>query len=110
MDLSNLLSGYQLEVIPVRVPQCELSKGIVPFVEELTSNNNNIIGIVGYFCQNIAQHFSHLAHYWFRCVQIAAHSLENSFNDVGHTIVPLRESIALAAVQFSYTVSASDVY
>ena len=28
-DLPSLLSGYQLEVIPIRVPQCELSKDIV---------------------------------------------------------------------------------
>ena len=36
-DTSDLLSGYQLEGIPVRVPKCDLSEGIVPFVEELTS-------------------------------------------------------------------------
>ena len=31
--ISNLLSGYTFEVIPVRVPQCELSEGIVPFLK-----------------------------------------------------------------------------
>ena len=35
--ISNLLNGYTFEVIPVRVPQCELSEGVVPFFEELTS-------------------------------------------------------------------------
>ena len=28
-ESSNLLSVYQLQVLPVRVPQCELSEGIV---------------------------------------------------------------------------------
>ena len=103
-DFPSLLNGYQLEVIPVRVPQCELNKGIVPFVKELTSNDNNIIGIVGYFCHNIAQHLSQLAHYWSTLVQISATSLENSPSDnsaphLQHSILPLRESIASATVQ-----------
>ena len=41
-DLPNMLRGYLLEVIPVRVPQCELSEGIVTFVEELTSNHKTL--------------------------------------------------------------------
>ena len=60
----DLISGYQLEVIPVRVPQCELSEGIVPFVEELVSNHSNIIGRVGYFCHNIPQLLSQIEHSW----------------------------------------------
>ena len=53
-EVSNLLSGHQFEVVPVRVPQCAFSdhEGIVPFFEELTSNHNIMIGIVGYFCHN----------------------------------------------------------
>ena len=41
-DTSNLLSVHQLEVIPVKVPKCELSEGIVPFFEELTSNRTTL--------------------------------------------------------------------
>ena len=44
----------------IRVPQCDLNEGVVPFVKELTSDDNNVIGIVGYFCQNIARNFSQL--------------------------------------------------
>ena len=102
---SNLLSGYQLEVIPVRVPHCELlSEAIVPFVEGLTSNHN-IIGIVHYFCHTLAQYLSPLAHYWTApVIQISATSLEDSSNDdnvpyLQHSILPLRESIASATVQ-----------
>ena len=104
-DLPNLLSGHQLEVIPVRVPRCELSEGIVPFVEELTSNHNHIIAIVGYFCHNIARYLSPLAHYWTApAIQILASSLENSRNDdsttyLQHSILPFSESIASATVE-----------
>ena len=98
---SNLLSGYQLEVIPVQVSQCELSKGIVPFMKELTSNCNNIIGIVGYLCHNIAHHFSTLAHYWSTHIaQISATSMEGeSIPHLQHSILPLRESIASSIIQ-----------
>ena len=104
-ETSNLLGGHQLEVIPVRVPHCELlSEAIVPFVKELTSNRN-IIGIVGYFCHTLAQYLSPLAHYWTApVIQILATSLEDSSNDdnvpyLQHSILPLRESIASATVQ-----------
>ena len=97
----NLLSGYRLEVIPVRTPQCELNKGVIPFVKEITSNRNNIIGTVGYFCHNTAQHLSQLAHYWStHIVQISATSINgDSIPHLQHSILPLRESIASAATQ-----------
>ena len=104
-DLPNLLTGHQLKVIPVRVPQCEISEGIVPFVKELTSNHNHVIGTVGYFCHNIALYLSPLAHYWTGpVIQISASSLEDSHNDdsapyLQHSILPLSESIASATVQ-----------
>ena len=95
-----------IDVTPVRVPRCELTEGIVPFVEELTSNHNITIGIVGYFCPNLAQHLSPLAYYWIApVVQISATSLGNNVNDINstphlqHSILPLRESIASAIVQ-----------
>ena len=94
----NLLSGHQLKVIPVRVPLCELVEGMVPFVEALTSNHN-IVAIVGYFCPNLAQYLSTLAHYWTASiVQISATSLEDSLPYLQHSILPLREYIASATV------------
>ena len=56
--IPDLLSDYRLKVIPFRVPQCDLNGGIVPFLEELTANEN-IVGIVGYLCHNTAQYISH---------------------------------------------------
>ena len=102
-NVPNLLSGHRFEVIPVRVPQCELVDGIVPFVEELTSNHNITIGIVGYFCPNLARHLSPLAHYWIApVIQISAASLGDNVDStphLQHSILPLRESIASAIVQ-----------
>ena len=100
-ELLKLLSGYQLEIIPVRVPQCDLSKGIVPFVKGLTSNRNDIIGIVGYFCHNVAQRLSRLIHHGVADVfQISATSInDNSAPYLQHSILPLRESIASATAQ-----------
>ena len=104
-NIFNLLSGYQLEVVPVRVHQCELSEGIVPFVKELTSNQNDIIGIVGYFCRNIAQYLSPLAHYWItHAVQISAMSVKDTQNNdncsrLQHGILPLMESTTSAITQ-----------
>ena len=92
-DHTNLLSGHQLEVIPIRVPQCQLSEGIVPFVEELTSNDN-VVGTVGYFCHNLVQYLSPLAHYWTApVIQISATSLEDSCND-NHIAPHLQHTIA----------------
>ena len=80
-ESSNLLSVYQLRVLPVRVPQCELSEGIVPFVEEITSNCK-ITDILGYFCNTIAQHLSQIAHTWItHIVQTLAASQKVEFVD-----------------------------
>ena len=106
-DLPDLLCGYRLEVIPVRVPQCDLNEGIVHFVKELTSNDNNVIGIVGYFCHNIAQRLSQLAHSEaLNTLQILATSstgnrnvYSTSHDHPQHSILPLRESTATVMVQ-----------
>ena len=106
-DLPDLLCGYRLEVIPIRVPQCDLNEGIVPFVRELTSNDNNVIGIVGYFCHNIALELSQLAHSEvLSTLQILATSLTDNHNVYRasrdhrlHNILPLSESTATAMVQ-----------
>ena len=98
---NSVISGYQLEVIPVRVPQCDLNEGIVPLVKELTSDDNNIIGIVGYFCHNIARHFSQLIqHNKIGAVQISATSLDrDSVPYLRHSILPLSEILARSTVQ-----------
>ena len=100
-EIGKLFSGYRLEVIPVRVPRCDLNEGIVPFVEELTSKENNIIGIVGYFCHNIAQHFSEMIkHNKTNVVQISATSLDkDSVPHIQYGILPISESTAMALVQ-----------
>ena len=59
-ESDSLLNDYQLEVIPVKVPSCDYSRGIVPFIRELTSGQNNVIGFVGYFCHNLQQCLSYL--------------------------------------------------
>ena len=93
-EISEVLSCYRFNVILVRVPQCELSEGIVPFAKELTSNNP-IIGIVGYFCHNIAQHLSRLVQYGVaNVVQISAN--DDSDSNLQHSILPIRESMASA--------------
>ena len=98
-NMSDLLNGYQLEIIPVRVPQCKLSEGIVPFVEELTSNHNNIIGIMGYFCHNVAQRLSRLVHHdsVANVIQISAN--DDSAPHLQHSVLPLRKSMASATAQ-----------
>ena len=96
----DLLSGHRLEIIPIRVPRCGLNEGIVPFVEELTSNCNSIIGIVGYFCNTIAQLFSQMAHSWItHVVQISATSVTaDNPPHLQHSILPLRGSIHSATI------------
>ena len=59
-NMSNFLNGYQLEVLPVRIPLCDLNEGIFHFVKEFMLNENNIVGVVGYFCNTIAKHISEL--------------------------------------------------
>ena len=102
-SIPDLLSDYRLEVIPFRIPQCDLNRGIAPFLKELTANEN-IIEIVGYFCHNTAQYFSHLVqHRQVSTLQISASSLDIrdkiSLPHQQHSILPLSESIARATAQ-----------
>ena len=97
----NLFTGYQLEVIPIRVPLCNFNTGIIPFIKELTSDENNIAGIVGYFCHNLAQRLSQLVqHEQIRVVQISATSSldRNCVPHVQHSILPSTEFSARAVV------------
>ena len=100
-EIGKSLSGHRLEVIPIRVQRCDLNEGIVPFIEELTSKENNIIGIVGYFCHNIAQHFSEIIERSkINVVQISATSQgRDSAPHIQHGILPVSESTSKALVQ-----------
>ena len=72
-ETENRNESLQLNIIPVRVPLCDTNDGIVPFVGELASNRNSLFGVIGYFCQNVAQRFSQLlTHEELRMVQISA--------------------------------------
>ena len=54
-----LLSGYQLNIVEVNVIDCDVNTALVHYVESLVASRN-VIGIVGYFCNNIADVFSSL--------------------------------------------------
>ena len=103
---NNLLRGHQLEVIPVRVPMCDLNEGKFQFVKSLETNMD-IIGFVGYFCQNLDQHFLHLLkHKEISAMQIAAHTQHVSTDEYSrsgsllqYSILPSSQSTARAAVQ-----------
>ena len=56
---STLLNGYHLEITEVNVTLCNVNSGLVHFVENLVMTNN-VVGIVGYFCNNVARTFSPL--------------------------------------------------
>ena len=101
-DVPSLLSDYRLEVIPVRVPHCNLNEGIVSIIREFTTIEN-ITGIVGYFCHNLAWYFSHLVqHRQVSTLQISATFLdEESLPHQGlkYHILPQSESNARATAQ-----------
>ena len=82
----------------------QINQSIVPFVEEITSNCQ-VIGIVGYFCNTIAQHLSQIARTWITyIVQISATSQKvdrPSVSLLQHSILPLRGSIASNTVQLT---------
>ena len=107
-ELDSIFNGSQLDIIPVRVPSCDLNQGIVPFVKELTTNRNNLLAVVGYFCPNIAQVYSQLIrHEQLRLVQISANPLHQQ-SDMDHvctscrqhSILPSYVSSAKAAILF----------
>ena len=107
-----MLSDYRLEIIPVQVPQCDLNEGAVSFVKEFTTKEN-IIGIVGYFCHNLARYFSHLVqHRQVSTLQISATSLDKeSLPHQGsqYQILPQSESIARATAQLMQRLKWSNV-
>ena len=100
------VTSYRIEVIPIKVSRCDLNEGIVPLVKELTSDDNNIIGIVGYFCHNIARRFSEvIQHKGIDILQISATSIagRDGLSHIQHSILPLSQSIGRAVVQLSQT-------
>ena len=97
-----LLSGYQLELTPVWISSCNFIKGVVPFIRELTSSQNSIVGIVGYFCDNLKQHFSHLIqHEGIRVLELSATATHEDYcsSCPQHSILPSTEFSARAVVK-----------
>ena len=69
----NTLLQSNLEIVPIKVPQCSASERIDDFVGNLTSKNLNLVAVVGYFCDDLAYFYSQLAsHQTFEVVQISA--------------------------------------
>ena len=106
----NFLRGHQLEVIPVRVPMCDLNEGNLQFVKSV-ERNTHILGSVGYICQNLDQHFVHLLkHKEISAIQIAAHKppvttaeYSRSGSHLQYSILPSLQSTARAAVRLMQT-------
>ena len=102
----NFLRGHQLEVISVRVPMCDLNEGNLQFVKTLETNTE-ILGFVGYVCQNLDQHFVHLLkHKEISAIQITANTppvttdkYSRSGSHLQFSILPSSQSTARAAVQ-----------
>ena len=102
-NISNLLIGYKLELIPVRFPFCDYNEGIGHFVEQVSSQENDIVAVVGYFCQSLVQSLSKLLrHEELKVVQISAMLSTGQDNDCDpdiHSIVSLSEPASRAAIQ-----------
>ena len=102
----NFLRGHQLEVIPVTVPMCDLNEGNLQFVKILETSTE-ILGFVGYVCQNLDQHFVHLLkHKEISAIQITANTppvttdkYSRSGSHLQFSILPSSQSTARAAVQ-----------
>ena len=83
---TNILEGYNLQIVPVRVPMCNFNIGIVPLIKELRLQENNIVATVGYFCDNLAK-------FWFSLLaqeQIIQVPFINAHKDLQlqHSMVP----------------------
>ena len=60
VNSSDLLpGGYDLEIVPIITTKCNINSGLVDYVKTLATVKN-IVGVVGYFCNNIANTFSSL--------------------------------------------------
>ena len=99
---STLLNGFYLNVIPVRVPSsCNFHEGSVPFIEALTSNRKNLVGVVGYFCSNLARQFSQVIdHEEIIVPQISAFEIQDSDCTAcpSHSILPSLKLSVKAAI------------
>lgn len=106
---SSLLRDCRFELIPVFVPDCDLTTGVVHFVRELTLKKENIFAVVGYFCHNLVRHLSGIVQNRrkpvFSVVHISAVSVMQKEDGrsprIEHTnsIVSLSKSTAKAAVR-----------
>ena len=65
----------EVEVVPIKVPRCDINTRIDRFVGNLTSASSNVVAVVGYFCDNMAYYFSQIVgHGRYGAVQISATS------------------------------------
>ena len=74
-DSQNILSTYQLNIVPIQVKQCNPLINIETFIRNFASRSstNKTIAIVGYFCDNLVQFLSPLVgHNSFGVIQISA--------------------------------------
>ena len=72
-DSPEILRDFQLEIVPIKAPLCSVSAAINAFVGNLTSQTNNVVAIIGYFCDNLAHTFSRLVGgNRFEVIQISA--------------------------------------
>ena len=80
---TDILTGYHLEVVPLQIPMCDpTSAGISEFVNILTSNKYNLVGVTGLLCNKLTRFISHIAgHEGSDLIQIAS----------GATVLPLDE-------------------
>lgn len=104
LNLQNLITTYQLNIVPIQVTQCNPLMGLEEFTGNLTSRRNKIIAIVGYFCDNLVQFLSPLVgHDAFGVIQIAAmppiiSNIRNSDQTMPHFHYILPSPLVLARV------------
>ncbi len=57
-NASDVLEGFVLKIVPIFVPLCNPLKAIDSLVDNMTSENLNIVGVVGMFCDEIVDMYS----------------------------------------------------
>ena len=96
-ETETLPDGYELEVIPVRVPFCDLTEGIIQFFEEFVPRRHRIIA-VSHFCHSSVQYVSRLLmHDALKVIQISA--TPTQYGNTQHSILPSAELTVKAGVE-----------
>ena len=110
-DSPVLLRDYWLEIVPIKIPLCSVTAKLDAFVGNLTSQTNNIVAVVGYFCDNLAQTFPRLiiGQNKFDVIQISSMPLYTSHSNQNtkdmpsnhiHYVLPSVDVYAKAIVMF----------